>query len=304
MRKLIFFNHYHRGDLFTHKEFIRHLKQQLYGIDFVFQYLHFNHPKVNKDLDIPLIGNPSNLNHKDKFIPRGSNTLLVNTWIGVWGDTQGYMGVNLDSLLMSWGHIYEHINEYFGTKLSINTEKEYYIPSLDTSFFNIKSIDNFIQQNKGKKVLVCNGIPMSNQSFAGDMSEILIPTADKYKDITFICTKKFSTDKNNILFTDDIIQDSDLHDFNAPWHDRQQNNCDLNEISYLSTFCDVIIGKNSGPFVFCETKENFMNPNKTFISFTKWQTESLSHNINYRCKYNIVLDHSYENIIKEIENNL
>jgi len=145
---------------------------------------------------------------------------------------------------------------------------------------------------------------MSNQSFVGDMSDLLNPLANKYNDITWLCTKKFNTTESNILFTDDIIKDNDLYDFNAPWHDRQQNNCDLNEISYLSRFCNVIIGKNSGPFVFCETKENFNNPDKTFISFTKWQTESLSHNIKYNCKYNIVLDHSYENLNKEIENNL
>ena len=45
------------------------------------------------------------------------------------------------------------------------------------------------------------------------------------------------------------------------------DNNDLNEISYLSTFCDVIIGKESGPFAFCTIKDNLMNENKTFINF-------------------------------------
>jgi hypothetical protein len=39
----------------------------------------------------------------------------------------------------------------------------------------------------------------------------------------------------------------------------------LNEISYFSTFCDILIGRGSGPFSFCEVKENL---DKIWVSIT------------------------------------
>jgi len=50
------------------------------------------------------------------------------------------------------------------------------------------------------------------------------------------------------------------------WYVLYKNNFDLNEISYLSTFCDVIIGRGSGPYCFSHVKKNIFNENKTYIS--------------------------------------
>ena len=40
------------------------------------------------------------------------------------------------------------------------------------------------------------------------------------------------------------------------------------EISFLSTICEVIVGRCSGAQMVCETKANWMDPNKTLVSFT------------------------------------
>jgi hypothetical protein len=58
-----------------------------------------------------------------------------------------------------------------------------------------------------------------------------------------------------VFFTDDITN--------------RNGRCDVMAISYLSTFCDVIVGRCSGAQMVCETKENWMNPNKTLLSFTE-----------------------------------
>jgi hypothetical protein len=59
--------------------------------------------------------------------------------------------------------------------------------------------------------------------------------------------------KDNIKYTKDIINIRDN---------------DLNEISYISTFCDIIIGRGSGPYCFSTIKSNLLNKNKIFIGFT------------------------------------
>ena len=47
------------------------------------------------------------------------------------------------------------------------------------------------------------------------------------------------------------------------------------EISYISTFCDVIIGRASGPHCFTHTKENLLNTKKTFISICNNKNEGI-----------------------------
>jgi hypothetical protein len=131
------------------------------------------------------------------------------------------------------------------------------------------------------------------------MKQFLEPIAQEYPGINFICTNKFETSVSNVLFTDDIIKDDEVAEVRAPWENRQKNNCDLQEISYLSEKVDAIVGKNSGPFVFCETKNNYMNPAKKFLSYNvSWgpafqtgqsrPTETMSNGLAYKCQYQIV----------------
>ena len=299
MPKIVFFNHYHRGDLLTHKEFIRQIKKEL--PNFELEYLHFNHPKLTRDLDIPKVGTPSNLNPKEPFY-REDDTLFVNTWIGChWDLFCQYGGINMDSLWNSWQIIFNVINEQFDLSLILKEEKEFYLPSIDYSRFGIANIDSYLDSSKDKKkIILCNGPTKSGQSFNPNMKEQLEKVAPLYKDIHFICTDKFKTDVENILFTDDIIADTEVSENPAPWEDRSINTCDMPEIGYLSTQCEGIVGKNSGPFIFCETKENYMNADKKFLSFnSSWgnafhsnlpgTTESMSYNIDYKCQYKIVM---------------
>lgn len=289
--RIVFFNHYHRGDLFTHKEFVRHIKQLL--PDNTYEYWHFNHPKVNLDLEIPLTNTPHQIDHKIIFCHINTNeTMGINTWIGAWPDILSkHKGVNLQSLYESWKIIFEKLN------LKLHDNPEDYLPSIDYGFFNIKNVDEYVSKSNKKRVLICNGKPMSNQSFEGDMQEIICSLASKYENVDFICTKKINHTYQNVYFTDDIIRDNEqFMGVNPFWNDRPQNTCDLNEISYLSTKCDVIIGKNSGPFVFCETRENLKDPQKVIVSFSKGSQESMSNEVDVKCDYRLVTNHSDDNI--------
>ena len=297
-KKIVFFNHYHRGDLHTHKEFIRQIKNTL--SDITLEYLHFNHPKLTSDLDIPKVGDPNNLDPKSPFY-QDEGVLYVNTWIGChWDLFCKHGGINMDSLCASWKIIFDTINSFFGSELVLQ-EKEFYLPSIDYTKFETTNITKYISSNSEyKKILICNGPVKSGQSFDPDMKEQLEVVADRHSKVHFICTQKFNTTKSNILFTDDIIQDNIESDTRAPWEDRKINSCDMPEISYLSTLCNAIVGKNSGPFVFCETKENYMDSSKKFLSFnSSWgnafhsdlpgTTETMSWGLKFNADYKIVM---------------
>jgi hypothetical protein len=291
MSKIVFFNHYHRGDLLTHKEFIRQLQNEL--PDFTFEYMHFNHPKLTRDLNIPVTGAPENLDAKTPFY-QDEGVLYINTWIGCfWDIFCEHGGINMNSLWHQWDKILDTINGHFNTEISLRADKESYLPKIDFTKFDVSSIDEFLKTHTNKKILICNGPPKSGQSFSDNMQDFINLAAEESPNIDFICTTKFDTTLNNVLFTDDIIVDNEVEDKRAPWEDREVNNCDLQEISYLSEHCDAIVGKNSGPFVFCETYNNYMNPNKKFLSYNvswgigKPPTETMSNGLDIKCKYTI-----------------
>lgn len=291
MSKIIFFNHYHRGDLLTHKEFIRQLQNEL--PDFTFEYMHFNHPKLTRDLNIPLVGEPTNLDAKTPFY-QDEGVLYINTWIGCfWDIFCEHGGINMNSLWHQWDKILDTVNGHFNTEVTLRTDKETYLPKIDFAKFDVSSIDEFLKKHINKKILICNGPPKSGQSFSDNMQDFINLAAEESPNIDFICTTKFDTTLDNVLFTDDIIVDNEVEDKRAPWEDREINNCDLQEISYLSEKCDAIVGKNSGPFVFCETYNNYMNPDKKFLSYNvswgigKPPTETMSNGLDIKCKYTI-----------------
>lgn len=300
--KIIFFNHFHRGDLFTHKEFIKQIKEALPHIQY--EYWHYNHPKVILDLQIPLTSLPKVT--LDNAFYQSDDALIINTWIGAYAHIMHeFNGINLHSLTKSWETIFNKVNEYFGTSLLIRSDITSYLPRVDYSFFNVKNIDEFIKltQNR-KKVLLCNGTPLSGQS--GLMSNLGVEVdefAQKHTEIDFICTSKFISNKPNVYFTDDIIKDTEEYDYKAPWNDRPLNTCDLNEISYLSTKCSLIIGKSSGPSTFCETYDNIMDSRKSFVSFSIGQ-HAMSYAIPHRCKYTIVSDAQPQTVKHIIEREL
>jgi hypothetical protein len=296
MFKVIFFNHYHRGDIFISREFIKHLKKQLNDVEF--GYLHFNHSKLTRDMEIPLLGDPTHLDQYAKFITNTQNKILyINTWIGSNHENMiKNQGMNMHTMYDQWQEIFSFISKTLTRDILIYSEKEDYLPTIDFTYFDITQIDQYLQNTLGKKrVLICNGAPKSGQSFLYNMESFIKEAADNFPIIDFICTQQFEKTQSNILFTDDLIGDTETSDKRAPWEDKTLNICDLPEISYLSEQCDLIVGKNSGPSSFCETYNNHMNSNKHFISYVvRWNSgnidsESLSYNLKLECKYEKIL---------------
>lgn len=249
MKSICFFSNGHNGDIVMSKSFIQDIATQL---DIPCIYHHKNNYKVSQDLITPLCQIiPPHYNYFYKF-SENKSIFFINTWLHPYIVEKMISNVTIESHYKVYEYICEKINQVFGKNIKLKSI-ENYLPFVNYDFVNTKVIDDYISQNKNKKVLICNGPGLSNQSpYNGDMYSIIENLSLKYKDITFIATQKFDTKNENIHFTDDITFRSD---------------CDLNEVSYLSKFCNLIIGRNSGPYVFSWTKENLHDQDKIFYCF-------------------------------------
>lgn len=289
--QISFYTKGHNGDMFTPKEYIRQIIDNF--PDFNFFYYHANHSKSIGDLRINTLL-PTKIKKGIRFVEESPSHLLVNTWNGAYSprwfpETKPHFyfeGTNYPQLTDTWNYIFSRINDHFGSNLIIK-DKHFYIPSIDYSKFKTKNIEDFFKSRKAKRILFSNGPVHSTQSFNHDLEFVIDYLSSKYKEIDFLVTKKLNIEKENLFYTGDIIKDT--------------SGCDLNEISYLSQFCDIIIGKNSGPYIFCITKENLSDSSKTFLQFNKREHDSLFWGIDFKCqyRYNQIYDNEY--IINTIE---
>ena len=255
---IVFRNFFNNGDLHAIRTFLWYIKSNIHG----YQY-KLNHPQSTKtlgDLGLPLFWK-SNQKYRT-FDNRGYhieyNTLFINTQYLAFNGI--HFQKNSATLLTAWNIFNQTLNEVFA--VSLPTNYKMFLPKIYYNcgmYNNIKLIDQIIELYKeNKKVLICNNNFGSEQAIQFNFDPIIDELARIFPDIMFFVTNitgLYSTNKHlNVLFVPDIIGKCD--------------GCDLNEISYLSTKCDVLIGRNSGPHTFSYVTENLLNPQKKFISFS------------------------------------
>jgi len=275
---IYFYNTFHNGDVHYSRTFVRdimtkignldyrnYLGGYISGSDYVndYCYLHNNNPQILKDF--PTLKHDNSFSQFDNWqlvskypisyydqIIYNNDNLYINTWVGQqnWITRNGVDRNRNDRYCSLYSH-YELYEDIF-YKLGIPIEKiDYYLPVIDFNLIEKDNIDNFISKsNFDLKILIVNNFPLTMR-IQIDMNHVADYLSDKYPNILFILTKKSEIIKDNIAYTNDIIK----------------LDCDLNEISYLSTFCDIIVGRPSGPFTFCVIKDNFIK-NKTFITIS------------------------------------
>lgn len=267
MKTLLFYNQFHNGDIFHNRQFIKELSSKISNPIF---YAHKNDPILLSDVNVKYCEVP-NVSEFTKF-SEDSENLYINTWIGCYfSSIPQYNG---ECSLRMFYEMYKEIYEYINSKLDLNleiSEINKYFPKIDYSKFFCESIDEFVKNNTQKKILFCNGPCHSGQSlYDGDMASLIEECADANPDKIFIATYKFNTNKNNIKFTNDLIN---------------LDRSDLNEISYLSKFCSLIIGRNSGPYCFCTVEENVMDSEKIFYAFGQRITDCFYYMLETNAKF-------------------
>lgn len=243
-KDMYFYNLFHNGDIHFSRNFIKDIIKKTKCNDYYF--IHSNKKGILKDIDInEIIDNniQSDDFYYNELVNVKNNNYYVNTWIGQKNYTLN--GINIHTFYEMYKDIYSILN--------IELENvDYYLPTIDFNKIDKKNIDVFLKKHKKKKVLLCNNKVLSEQSYAEfDIERI----TNDFKDVDFILTEKIDINKDNVFFTDDIIEEKP----------------DLCEISYLSKHCDLIIGRESGPFAFCYILDNFQR-DVNMISFSRTQS--------------------------------
>ena len=290
-KNICFFNHWHNGDVFCSKQYIKELIRQMPFVNF--QYAQKNTSKLLLDLNLQEVSLDTVpvACFNDRFAELGE-TLYINTWIGGYLDLLAELGhrhsnwINLNKV---WFSIFDVIEKKYNIQLIRKPSLLNYIHETEWSVYETKPVTEFIK-NHNTIVLFCNGQVNSNQSSAPDLQNIINIVASLHPEITFVCTKKFDNTLNldNLYFTDDIFS--------------EVVGGDLNEISYLSTKTKLIVGKNSGPYMYCHVSDNIFN-NRNFLALSDHPTDGLAYNLDgFTCNYYHHCGNSEARIIKIIEN--
>jgi hypothetical protein len=268
MEGLIVVNEFHNGDLFYSRIFLNMIEGK-------FKIKLYHDCRQPLFCDLPnveeVVGNfrghhqPPTWNPEPDF----SKYPPICTWIGQ-ENMKYYFSVN-------HGCSYENhfaLCKSLAQKLGIEVEDDMnkYIPYVNYDLLpNIDSIKSKMaefQKHYSKIVLISNGIVNSAQSVNFDFTPILKTLAVLKPHVLFLTTEECGQINPNVVCTSTITEV-------IP---------DLLQISYISTLCDVIIGRASGPFCFCHNKDNMLNPNKTFISFSNNIYEGVFYQ-NQKSKY-------------------
>jgi uncharacterized protein YneR len=253
---LIFYNGGHNGDVHYSREFVKDLQKKI-NIHSEYYLPLGSSLKIVKDIKNIIFKNNNlfNFNSNEFFVDNENKILFVNTWVGSSNGKhlEMMMGCSLNTNYKKFQNIYRCLN------ISIE-DINFYVPEIDWSFFDVTHVDEFLKNNIfDKYVLISNGPVLSGQSADINLDNIILSLAPKNKNIAFILTDNRSKIQlPNVFYTSDFIK---------------TNGGDLNEIAYLGSKSNIIIGKGSGPFCFCHNKETLYNPNKTFISFTNYMVD-------------------------------
>ena len=155
-----------------------------------------------------------------------------------------------------FNHCYEiidYLNNNRDIKIPYPQNEADVLPKANLYPLQKQNVDNFLNSinHYNKKILICNGELHSLQTPNFSLSQCIESFVNEHPEIAFIYTANFSNPKPNEFFINNYC-------------DRYLPN--LNEIDYVSTHCDILITRRSGPGEIIQTYENFFDPNKTIIS--------------------------------------
>ena len=232
-KKLLFANDWHNGDIHMSRPYIVDIMSFVSDCDFY--YFHRNNPKILADIE-GLMFSP------EKFVA----DIVVNTWIGQYlyaGRSDLYSGCNFQGLHQVMTEVYRQ-NGWLDQLKDVT----YYMPRINYKKLNTEKIDAFFRQNQKPSILICNNETKSGQSQELDFSRIIREVAVATPDVNIFVTNPDPT----VADLPNVLSVSNFTNYG-------ETGFDLNEISYLSTFTQMIFGRSSGPYSFSVVDENIVS---------------------------------------------
>jgi len=266
INRLIFFNPAGKGDTHFSRGFCNYAQRVLSPQKCI--YYHNFHPDSFKDIcefdekGAKKLGEHHDWRKQEEILRAAyerseTDSFVINTWVGVpeYGSAIEKGGITFEIHL-------EIYRRFFSETFSfdIPTDPNIYLPRINYPLFEIEKIQKVSKDLKKKNILIDNCSPKSGQSQHFDFGPVINKLAASYPEMNFFVLNPVADIKreNNIFFVGEI--------FDGP--------SNLNEFSYLSLFCDIIIGRTSGPWMHTIVAENIQDENKTFICFCKKEIES------------------------------
>jgi hypothetical protein len=299
MKRAIFYNMFRNGDLFVTREFARSIIHQVPS--FEWYYAHGNHPDSLKDLPatfLPMahhwevcMSNKCVKHDVSELLPvykklheyeqvryySLQSPIYINTWPGCFYNIHFNASTypNMREYYNIWHDLAKITSEYIQKEIILENNFIDYFPIINEDVYDKKIVnefhENLWQAGYKKRILFANGKSMSGQSQLGSVNDAIVKLAHQFPKVAMIVTSKITHDKlpKNIFYTSDFF----LKDF------------DLIEIAMFSSYCDIIVGKNSGPFTYSHTKKNVSDANKTFVSFSNLDRDNLLYDLTANCQF-------------------
>jgi hypothetical protein len=261
-REIAFYNQCNNGDIHVSRELVKYTVKlaRAQHPDAKITYYHRNSPRLT--VDMPEVEHRP-LTDMLKEAPPGVSSFqhLDGVYLNTWYAASPVFGSMFCTLNTLHELFKAHLRAWFGHDIDPDLSK--FLPTYDWRLVvGADTVDRWYleqRQHEGHRrwVLLCNGQPMSGQTNMppGAFEAAMQPIIDAHPETLFLVTNeethRFSG--ANVIGTRTIICRTD---------------CDLPEVAYLSGFCDVIIGRGSGPYSFSLLSENLLSPDKTFVCFT------------------------------------
>ena len=262
---VIFFNYFHLGDIHISRNYIKEMMSRIQADTFFETNQYGDH--VIKDIDnlhylrwhsfLNFCGIPYDMPFA-VTMNGDKKTLFINTWVA---QNQPLNKIPKEEGTCTFPRNTENYNIILRELELPEIPKDSVdvFPSVDYERYDIDGVNNFLKKNGGPFVLVFNNESKSGQSVDFDFDPIVKKLCDEYKDHKFIFSNGSEFKHDRVYNATDIIGKNDF---------------DLNELSYLSTFCDVMVGRNSGPQAFCYVIENFLCPNKKNMVISDFEKDA------------------------------
>lgn len=257
--KLTFYNHYGNGDLFESREFVLDW-MRLAGVTEA-GYAHRDLPGIFADLpQIHSLPVHPEMDMRRSLTRRPDDELWVNTWIG--RDSGYVVNPGIGCVVEEIYRMHQDMLREAGLPPLPRPLVEY-LPTIDYTRIELGRLHSFLSEHRHEKLaLICNGPTGSGQAENFDLAAAL---PEPRPDRRFLLTQGHPQmtqrgadqieGRPDVLFTDDLTG-------------RPPGGWDLNAISYLSRFCDVIVGRCSGPQMFTQVRPNWEDGSKTQVCFT------------------------------------
>ena len=299
MTHIVFFNHFHNGDVHVSRGFVRKIMEKVWekNPNVSFTYAHKNSGELLKDIDRLGHGGLQGCGSEHGGCFRNGNTIYINTWYAQ--QHFKYMnryGISIDTIYAALNDTCQNI---LGFSLEdISNDPKVFFPTIDYSRYQIGEVERWLAAHGEKKVFVSNGKVLSGQAHEFDMTPVIIRVAERHRDKMFIVSnREGAIDLPNVVFSSDIIKKSGN---------------DLNENAYLSEHCDVIVGRASGAATFALTQKNLFERQVKWLIFSNlipnkynkfWLNNLLQDKVSYATNM-VVSDGILEEMFSIMDSNI